>query len=119
MSSPPASKKISYGDTAYDTVYTAWVENGRPHQFDRMGSWGGALYRVVDPSQTYPDFYQARSELPTEFNDNSASSSPSQKGWWLQNRSYGMIKGWWTYKGAPHTKLRKYQGNELDPEDTV
>ena len=119
MSTPPASKKIEYGDVAYDTIHADWVTNGRPSQFDRMGSWGGALYRVVDPSQTYPDFYQARSDVATEWNDNSASISPSQSGWWLQNRKFGMIKAWLTYKGMPHTRLRKYQGNELEPEDTI
>lgn len=83
------SKRITYGDSDYDDIHTAWVANGRPHQFDRMGSWGGAIYNVHDVTATYPDFYQRCSLVETTLpGDDDPSTTPTQEGWWLINRRY-------------------------------
>jgi hypothetical protein len=123
MSAPPASKLIQPGDDAYSTVYDYWVEQGSPSgTFDRMGEWGGALYRVRYTDAGVPHFYQARSDVPTLYDDESYAERPYQVGWWEQNRNYGMIRAWWRgwgYKSFPQTRLRRYQSNDLEPEDTV
>lgn len=81
-----ATTKISHGDDDYDDIHADWVTNGRPAQFDREGSWGGALYTCRDTSETYPDFYRQMSMLATQWSENSGNII--RKGWHLINEDY-------------------------------
>lgn len=69
----------------YSDVHRAWVANGRPSQFDREGSFGGAVYRCLDTDSETPDFYEAFSLGPTEISDTGKVTS---KGWHLINEDY-------------------------------
>jgi hypothetical protein len=82
------SKVIEYGDSDYEDVYDDWVSNGQPDQFDRQGSWGGALYRVRNKNATHPTFYQMASLGATEFDEDSPALHPRHEGWHLLNRNY-------------------------------
>lgn len=115
------SKKIVSGDSAYDTIHEAWVENGRPSQMDRMGAWGGALYHILDASADCPDFYQVASLGPTLFNEDNASERPTQKGWWLINRDYWRQKVRTKHRRAGSTlKIEMIDApNELEPGETI
>lgn len=89
-----ASKKFSNGDTGYTDIWNAWVTNGRPKEFDRFGTWGGAIYRAHNLADTYPDFYQYCSLGPTKFDESGAGSKPMAHGFWLLNRYYMRLKVW-------------------------
>lgn len=101
MARNPTGKLFSYGDDGYDDIWAKWIENGSPNQFDRMGSFGGAIYHCYDLSATYPDFYQAVSRGPTLFDENSAAEKPYQRGMWLVNRDFMRLKASWTRDGRP------------------
>lgn len=78
-----AHTKISLGDSDYSDIHSVWVTNGRPGQFDREGSFGGAIYVVHDTSLANPDFYRIASMGPTEFDD--STGNVTDKGWHLVN----------------------------------
>jgi hypothetical protein len=112
--------RIVHGDEAYDTVWAAWVENGRPSQFDREGAFGGALYRVLDTSQEYPDFYQFASLGPTRFSDTSAAEKPTESGWAMANADgYLTERVYFDRHGNPRKVEMIDAPNKLEPEETV
>ena len=120
---PTASKRIQPTDSEYATIHAAWVENGRPAQLERMGAWGGCVYRILDTSANEPDFYQYASRGPTTFSETSAREKPLTKGWHLVNRDYWKQK-LWTEPYAPGAgfKLRASMvgaPNDLEPTETV
>ncbi len=80
-----ASKRIQEGSEGYDDILAAWIENGRPSQFDRQGDWGGAIYRVIDTDADTPDFYQAVSETATTTGD---KGQVTHEGWHLINKDH-------------------------------
>jgi hypothetical protein len=92
MARQPTGVLIVPGDDDYTAVWTAWDQNGRPRRFDRMGAFGGAIYNCYDISVEEPDFYRSASLGPTVYDDDSASSSPTQTGWWHLNRKYMRLK---------------------------
>lgn len=83
------STRITPTHSDYDDIHEAWVENGRPSQFDREGAWGGAVYRCLSPNQDNPDFYVAYTDGPTELND---KGQVTKKGWHTVNRRYMYMK---------------------------
>ena len=113
-----ASIKIAQGDSVYDTIHTVWVANERSAMFDRQGEWGGALYRVLDTSADYPDFYQIASMPATTFNEDSASETPTQKGWHIVNRDWFYEKMWQNWEGKWKVTRPKIP-NKLTPMETV
>jgi hypothetical protein len=80
------STKITPSHSDYGDIYDAWVANGRPSQFDREGSFGGAVYRCLNPSQSQPDFYEAFSMGTTKYNED--TGSVTEKGWHTVNEDY-------------------------------
>jgi len=116
--SKPSSVKIVQGDTVYDTVHAAWLSNGQPSQFERYGEFGGALYRVLDTTETYPDFYQFGSLGPTVFSEDSASERPTERGWHILNRRYHYLKAKWKFNGRVKITAPELP-NELSPDETA
>lgn len=118
-----ATKRIKKGDTAYDTVHAAWVENGRSASFTRQGVWGGCLYEILDTNADYPDIYQVASLGPTTFSETSARERPLTKGWHIINRDYWHEEIW----AKPHRPGAGYEWrvkmtgapNSLEPENTI
>jgi len=79
------STRITPTHSDYDDIHDAWVENGRPSQFDRHGSFGGAVYRCHDTDADSPDFFVAFSDGPTEVND---YGQVTKEGWYTVNERY-------------------------------
>ena len=117
------AKRIKEGDTAYDTVHAAWIQNGRSAGFGRQGIWGGCLYQVLDVDADHPIIYQVASLGPTTFSETSARERPVTKGWHIINRDHWQEKIWADpYRsGAGHQWKVKATGapNILEPEDTI
>ena len=113
------STKIEYGDDGYTEVYNAWVLNGSPAKFDRMGEWGGASYHVLDFSSTYPDIYQVTSLVATDFDETRYHEKPLHEGWHLQNRNYGRLKFRFSRRGRFKINSNRFRvPNDLAPADT-
>lgn len=83
------STRITPTHSDYDDIHDAWVANGRPSQFDREGTFGGAVYRCLSPGETNPDFYEAYSDGPTELN---SKGQVIKKGWHTVNDRYMYMK---------------------------
>lgn len=99
MARNPVSRRIVPTDSDYQDVWEAWDENGRVRQFDRMGEWGGAIYRCYDLGSEEPDFYQAASLQGTFYSDDGPAEYPYQVGWWHVNRNYMRLRARWRPDG--------------------
>jgi len=91
--------RIESTDSDYDAIHDAWVENGRPAQFDIYfqedlidGQDGGAIFQVLDVSADEPDFYMRYSKKPTLFSEDSASERPTQRGYMLLSQDHWKSK---------------------------
>lgn len=84
-----STTKITPTHEDYDDIHDAWVENGRPSQFDREGSFGGAVYHVLDTSEDEPDFYIRFSRGATEIG---SKGRVTKEGWHLVNKDYLSIR---------------------------
>ena len=78
----PEATKITSTDSGYSDIHDEWVVNGRPSQFDMEGSFGGAIYHVIDTSADNPDFYRFCSMKATKIDDHGNIT----KGWHTINR---------------------------------
>jgi hypothetical protein len=125
-----ATVRIRYGDEGYDVILAAWVENGRPKgTFDRIGFWGGAIYRVRTPEgvswdgTVYPDFFQITSMGPTVIDDD--TGKVTEDGWLAANQQDGAgievrIRDEPSVVGAPLIKIKhKDPPNDLTVAETV
>lgn len=109
----PAAVSIDPTHDDYDSILEDWEAAGRPSQFSRDGSFGGAIYQVLgDRTVAQPTFYQIASLGPTLWNDSSAAEHPYQEGWYHVNRHYMRLKVRWTTDGRIRIK-RPYIPNEL------
>ena len=71
------SAVIRYGDDAYDATHDEWVINNRTPTFDRLiAGVGYALYRVIDTSVEYPDFYQIAGVRDVAISDHGNVTDP-------------------------------------------
>jgi hypothetical protein len=91
------STRITPAHSDYAAIHAAWVTNGRSHQFDREGAFGGAVYRCLDPSQDEPDFYIAFSRGPTTVDDRGNVT----KGWHVVNQDYLSLRVKLNGRGLP------------------
>ena len=112
-----ASKAIHPSDDAYDVVHTAWVENGRTATFERMGDWGGALYRVLDRDVDEPVIFQTESMPPTEFSNTEPWGRGIEMGWAFANDLGLSTEEYWDEDDGLHVKMVP-RPNELEPNDT-
>lgn len=98
----PVAKPIDTSHEDYDDVHADWVSNGRPHQFSRMGAWGGAIYAVYDVTAESPTFYQRASMGPTTYDETGPSDNPTSYGWYWVNKKYMRLKA----KVLPDGRIR-------------
>ncbi len=99
------SKLITPADTEYEDVHRAWVTHGRPSQFDRQGSFGGAVYRCYNTDEEEPDFYEAFSMGPTVVDER---GKVVQEGWHLINRKYLYMRAGVDRHGRPWVKRPEF-----------
>ena len=88
-----APRKITEldGDEWRD-VYAAWLRNGRPYQFDRLGEFGGAIYHCPDyRTVDRPDFYVHAEAGPTVF-DEEHPGGPIQHGFAEKVAQSGFVR---------------------------
>ncbi|MHC4542929.1 MAG: hypothetical protein ACYSYL_00180 [Planctomycetota bacterium] len=111
-----SSKRIRQGDGDYTAVWDDWVANGRSRQFERYGSWGGALYRAYVPdggSDEYPDFYMYASMGPTLISDR---GQVTQEGWMGANWEDGFRVEAWVAEDASFGHKVKVRVKEMPNE---
>ncbi len=90
-----APRKITELDgDEWRAAYAAWLRNGRPYQFDRLGEFGGAIYHCPDyRTAGRPGFYVHAEAGPTVF-DEEHPGGPTERGFadWMTRSGYLRVR---------------------------
>ncbi len=78
MASRTAGKLIDRNHPDYADIFQRWRDEGSPGQFDRSGTFGGAIYEAHRTDDGEVCFFQRHSLGPTTFDEETGEVT---KGW--------------------------------------
>ncbi len=89
MAKATTGKLIDQSHPDYDDIFERWKEEGCPDQFDRAGTFGGAIYDVHQADDQV-NFFQRHSLGPTTIDEETGQVI---KGWEFINEKGMRIEG--------------------------
>jgi hypothetical protein len=109
------------GDSGYDDIWDAWVEEGRAATFETLDEDdGGRMYKALNRDDTYPHFILLAGDGPTTLDttdvddDNELAGRQLGDGYEMTMPDSDGVKFWRGPRGKAHIKSMKDRPMEED-----